>query len=175
MKNWRKIKRNTSYLYLPSSEKGLVQSHGCPNRLFVCKLNIGKPKQEKQNKTKKNQLSKCWKLTSAQSSLGWTAEQIQWASSVRTWIYVYYNTNPTSEKILVQYVCSDSQVKNLLKSHYIYMVPNFLYKSRYEGRGERRKTMCVTLGLYHGSHNISKVSSLHPHTNKLGLEDSEDP
>lgn len=32
-----------SYLYLPSSEKRLIQGHGCPNRLFVCKLNIGKP------------------------------------------------------------------------------------------------------------------------------------
>lgn len=35
-----------SHLYLSSSEKGLVQSHGCPNRLFVCKLNVGKPEGE---------------------------------------------------------------------------------------------------------------------------------
>lgn len=32
-----------SHLYLPSSEQRLIQSHGCPNRLFVCKLNVGKP------------------------------------------------------------------------------------------------------------------------------------
>lgn len=35
-----------SYLYLSSSEKGFIQSHSCPNRLFVCKLNISKPKNE---------------------------------------------------------------------------------------------------------------------------------
>lgn len=33
----------TSYLYLPASEKGLIQGHGRPNRFFVCKLNISKP------------------------------------------------------------------------------------------------------------------------------------
>lgn len=35
-----------SYLYLPSSEQRLIQSHGCPNRLFVCKLNVGKPEKK---------------------------------------------------------------------------------------------------------------------------------
>lgn len=45
----KKIKIKKSYLYLPSSEQGLVQSHGCPNRLLVCKLNIGKPEDKKEN------------------------------------------------------------------------------------------------------------------------------
>lgn len=36
-----------SYLYLPSSEQRLIQSHGCPDRLFVCKLNVGKPGEKK--------------------------------------------------------------------------------------------------------------------------------
>lgn len=38
-----KMGGDKSYLYLPSSEKRLIQSHGSPDRFFVCELNIGKP------------------------------------------------------------------------------------------------------------------------------------
>lgn len=37
------IRRTMPNLDLPSSEQGLIQSHGCPHGLFVCKLNVGKP------------------------------------------------------------------------------------------------------------------------------------
>lgn len=40
-----------SHLYLPSPEQGLVQSHGRPDRLLVCKLNIGKPEDGHQEET----------------------------------------------------------------------------------------------------------------------------
>lgn len=48
---WRckgEMKRKT-YLNLPSSEKRLIQCHGCPDRFFVCKLNIGKPEGKRNN------------------------------------------------------------------------------------------------------------------------------
>lgn len=39
-----------SHLYLSASEKGFIQGHSCPNRLFVCKLNVSKTKSGRKKK-----------------------------------------------------------------------------------------------------------------------------
>ena len=39
--------RGGAHFYLPSSEQRLVQGHGRPHRLLVCKLDIGEPGEPK--------------------------------------------------------------------------------------------------------------------------------